>query len=268
MASKDTPPSPATPASGDVDTPPLLDLKKRARRRLVGAIALSLLAVIVLPMVMDPAPRQASQEIQIRIPSQEPAANTITSRINTAADPAPSLTPAPPPTAPQAPPQATPEKPAAPPLPTTQPATPGPTSAADEKRTPPPAPAAKPAEKPVEKPAAKTPEKPDEKPVEKRTEKSPTPDSERERATALLNDEQWIIQLGAYQNQGNVRVLQAKLKELGYAAFTEKIDTPQGPRIRVRCGPFASRESAEKAQARLKKIGAGGPSGGTVAQAR
>ena len=50
---------------------PDLQLKKRARRRLVGAIALALLAVIILPMVMDSEPRPLSQDIQVRIPSQD-----------------------------------------------------------------------------------------------------------------------------------------------------------------------------------------------------
>jgi DedD protein len=56
------------------------DLKKRARRRLVGAIALALIAAIVLPMVMDSEPRSGSNELSIRIPSQEggnTAANVI-----------------------------------------------------------------------------------------------------------------------------------------------------------------------------------------------
>jgi DedD protein len=56
------------------------DLKKRARRRLVGAIALALIAAIVLPMVMDSEPRSGSNELSIRIPSQEggnTAANLI-----------------------------------------------------------------------------------------------------------------------------------------------------------------------------------------------
>lgn len=48
-----------------------LELKKRARRRLVGAIALALVAAIVLPMVMDSEPRSNSSELSIRIPSQE-----------------------------------------------------------------------------------------------------------------------------------------------------------------------------------------------------
>lgn len=50
---------------------PQLQLKKRARRRLVGAIAFAGLAAIVLPIVMDQEPRQQPQEVQIRIPGQE-----------------------------------------------------------------------------------------------------------------------------------------------------------------------------------------------------
>ncbi|MDR0379669.1 MAG: SPOR domain-containing protein, partial [Candidatus Accumulibacter sp.] len=46
-----------------------LQLKKRARRRLVGAVAFAGLAVVILPMVMDGEPRQPAQEVQIRIPA-------------------------------------------------------------------------------------------------------------------------------------------------------------------------------------------------------
>ena len=48
-----------------------LPLKKRARRRLVGAVALAVLAAVVLPMVMDQAPQTPVADVQIRIPGQE-----------------------------------------------------------------------------------------------------------------------------------------------------------------------------------------------------
>lgn len=49
-----------------------LQFKKRARRRLVGAIALVLLMITVLPMVLDDrAATQPQQEIAITIPSQD-----------------------------------------------------------------------------------------------------------------------------------------------------------------------------------------------------
>jgi DedD protein len=51
----------------DVET-----LKRRGRRRLVGAVALVLLAVIVLPMVFDPEPRNAPP-VNVRIPGENDA---------------------------------------------------------------------------------------------------------------------------------------------------------------------------------------------------
>ena len=52
-------------------TDPQLHLKKKARRRLVGAVAIAGLAAVVLPMVMDEEPKQVVQDIQIRIPGQD-----------------------------------------------------------------------------------------------------------------------------------------------------------------------------------------------------
>ena len=43
-------------------------LKKRARRRLVGAIALVLLVVVFLPMFLDSEPKPLNQDIAITIP--------------------------------------------------------------------------------------------------------------------------------------------------------------------------------------------------------
>ena len=47
-----------------------LEIKKRARRRLVGAIALALLAAIVLPVMMEQEPRPTTADIQITIPDR------------------------------------------------------------------------------------------------------------------------------------------------------------------------------------------------------
>jgi len=49
----------------DVET-----LKRRGRRRLVGALALVLAAVIVLPMVFDPEPRGTGSTVGVRIPAE------------------------------------------------------------------------------------------------------------------------------------------------------------------------------------------------------
>lgn len=219
-----------------------LELKKRARRRLVGAAALALLAAVVLPMVMDREPRQPAQEVQVRIPSQE--AGGLLSRV-------------------------TPKKPEATPLPPVES-----DSKAEAKSEP--KPEAKPeprqetklAEKPAEKPAEKSVEKSADKPGDKAAEKpaaKPVPGKADEaRARAALagangDGGQWIVQLGAYKEEGRVKVLLAKLKQMNLPAYTEKVDTPQGARTRVRAGPFKGREAAEQAQVRISKIGVEGP---------
>ena len=45
-------------------------LRKRARRRLVGAIALVIMAIVILPMVLDRVPKPEGEEIEITIPSE------------------------------------------------------------------------------------------------------------------------------------------------------------------------------------------------------
>lgn len=243
------------------DRTPHPDLKKRARRRLVGASAIALLAAIVLPMVMDPEPRTQTQDIQIHIPSQDPGARTV--QATTATETATATTAKVAAAAPTPASQAASNKQAAPPATqkTPQAATP---AAPAASATPAPAakaePAAAAAPAPVTAPAQTDKNKQDTQ------DKQDKQSAERARALALLNDERWVIQLGAYKDQGNVQVLQKKIKELGYPVYTEQVDTPAGTRTRVRAGPFASRAAADAAHAQLKKIAAGGPSGGVIAQ--
>jgi DedD protein len=237
-----------------------LQLKKRARRRLVGAVALALLAAIVLPMVMDHEPRPAQQDIQVRIPSQD--AGSFTSRVLPGA-----------PTATPLPPVAETKKPAEPkpePKPVVEPSA-EPVAASKPESKPETKPVVEAAPKPVAKPEATKPEthKPDTKSAEALRAEKILAGGDAAKPEAAKPDSaangQWVLQLGAYAEQGNVKVLQGKVKELGYPSYTEKISTPQGERIRVRAGPFSSKAAAEKAQARLKQIGAGGPPGGVVA---
>lgn len=221
------------------------ELKKRARRRLVGASALVLLAAVVLPMVMDHEPRPVNQDIQVRIPSQDGNAG-FASKILPAK---PAATPLPPVAASEpTPPEAKPEGPA-------------PASAKTVE---------KPAEKSVEKPAEKVALKPAEKAIEKAAEKiagkpaesKPVADPkapETKPADAAAGAEQWVIQLGAYREAGNVKLLMSKLKGMGVPAYTEKFDSPQGPRTRVRAGPFPSKDAAEKARVKVKVVGVDGP---------
>ena len=207
-------------------------LKKRARRRLIGAIAIAGLAAVVLPMVMDEEPKQQVQDVQIRIPGQDQApfsAQVSKPRAVAAnADPAPV-------SAAEAPVNRSVEK------------------ANDNKA------AEKPAEKPVEKKTEKAPEKagrvdaPSPKPVEKPAEKP------AKAADGKAHDNgQYLILIGAFSNPANVKQLQSKIGELGIKVITEPLDSPEGKKTRVRAGPFASREAADKALDKIKRIGVGG----------
>ena len=56
-----------------------LQLRKRARRRLIGAIALVTIVAVFLPMVLDHEPKPVNQDISIQIPSTN--AGAFTSKI-------------------------------------------------------------------------------------------------------------------------------------------------------------------------------------------
>lgn len=234
-----------------------LHLKKRARRRLVGAIFFVSVVAVVLPMVMDHEPRQTVQDVEIRIPGQDekPFAPKF------AASPAEKA------------PEKAVEKPAvatekaALAVPEAKPAEPEvkPTARVlevvkDGKSVD------KPAEKTAEKPAAK-PEKAPAKPAEKAVEKPKADDAKR--AAALLAGQpaeskpatkggEYLILIGAFSNEANVKNLKAKLGEQGIKTFSEPLDTPQGKKTRVRAGPFASRDAADKALEKMQRIGVAG----------
>ena len=48
-----------------------LNLRRKARRRLIGAIALTLAVVVVLPMILDSTPKPTQPDIDLRIPDPE-----------------------------------------------------------------------------------------------------------------------------------------------------------------------------------------------------
>lgn len=199
-----------------------IQFRKRARRRLVGAVALVLLMVTVLPMILDDREAQAPQpEIAVNIPSQQggdfsskivpenvpaaPAAGAVNESPTKSVEAAP-MTPAP-------------EKPVAQPEP--------------------------PKAEPV-KPAAPAPAKPEPAAAKPATAKQ---------ATAEGN---FTVQIGVFSDAANVKQLQGKLSDEGYKSYTEQVDTPKGPKIRLRVGSYATRAEAEKARDKLKAAGTAG----------
>ena len=224
---------------------PILPEKKRARRRLVGAIALALAVAVGLPMLLDSEPKPLSSDIDIRIPSKERVAAPV------AAPVAPSAT-----------------------LDAREEIVEAPAAAAREVATVDAAPPAPPPmkmlpkeDKPVEvKPTP--PAKPAEKAVARKVEEKPAVNTERApdaaRAIAILEGkpvaaagQQFVVQVASLASQEKVDELRARLRAEGISSFTQKVKTKEGELIRVRVGP-SSREDADKTRARLGKIGLGG----------
>lgn len=263
---------------------PALPEKKRARRRLVGAVALVLALVIGLPMLLDSEPKPLSSDISIQIPSKgkapaaplphpvlpESAAPSQPAGLDAneevidpaAIKPAPILAQT---TAAEKKPQeeAKPAQKAKPALPEALP------EVAQVK------PAAKP--EPKEKPAEKSPEKSPEKSIEKpgaHLLASAKP-GDAARAKAMLEGKfdvlpvsakpvsdsktgKFTVQVAALASADKVSELRGKLSEAGISSYTQKVATASGQRIRIRIGPFASKEEAEKARAKLGKLGLNG----------
>ena len=76
--------------------------------------------------------------------------------------------------------------------------------------------------------------------------------------TTQKKDGNFSIQVGVYSEVANVKQLQAKLKQTGFSSHTQKITTPKGEKIRLRAGSFATRQEANAAIPKLQKIGLSG----------
>ena len=62
-----------------VDEADELELKKRARRRLVGAVVLVLLVVTLVPLILDNEPRKISDDVEINIASKSGLQDPVSS---------------------------------------------------------------------------------------------------------------------------------------------------------------------------------------------
>jgi DedD protein len=210
-----------------------IDLKRRARRRLVGALALVLLVVIVLPLVLDREPRPLSQELSVLIPSQDAG------RFNSRALP------------PGAPVQEAQQGEAA--APSSQPIRAAAPSAAA-------APAPAPAPAPVSAASAPAPTP---APVSTSA-ASASASASTAPAPVDSKSERYLVQIGAYSTTLNAKRAQDKANAAGFKTIVEVSQGPKGEQTKVRAGPYATREAAEKAREELKTLGL--PVGSVVPQ--
>ena len=214
-----------------------LQLKKRARRRHVGAIVLVTAVAVILPMVLDSEPRPVTQNVDIQIPSPDSgdlkpkaAASTAPGKGVSAETPGKGVP------APQA--AETPVKPAPAQL-TAGPPIKGmpPVAVAPGKDTAPKA------EPPVETVAAE--------------DKDPARAKDAPKAAASAAGA-YVVQVAALADSARVKQLQKQMSAAGVKAYTEAVTTKSGEVTRVRAGPYATREAAETARSQLKKAGLDG----------
>ena len=202
---------------------PMLPEKKRARRRLIGASALVLAAIIGLPMIFDSEPKPLADDIAIQIPSRDKPGAAASTPSAMAPLPVPLVDP---------------KKTLIVP-PTSSWTEPKVESKAEAKAEPTPTPSA--ADK---TPAAQNVKPSGEKAAQKSTERPST-----------TSNSHFVLQVAAVASKTKADELQARLKQAGIKSYSQKISTKDGERYRIRVGPYGSRDEAEKMRTRLIKMG-------------
>ena len=246
-----------------------LSLKKRARRRLVGAIVLVLLMLVVLPRILQDRVALAPQEA-IKITMIESADHQQLNAASVASnvEQTPTITPV---------------------VPILDLATKSPTSVtptpagvveksdnlkyADSKNAVPLESISKDAKTTDQKvaeskanlanglrlPVVSEPKVSDSKLADSKPSVEKVVDSKIDDVKATQKkDGNFSIQVGVYSEVANVKQLQAKLKQTGFSSHTQKITTPKGEKIRLRAGSFTTRQEANAAIPKLQKIGLSG----------
>jgi DedD protein len=251
------------------------ELRRRARRRLLGAIVLALAAAVIVPMLLESDPKPLGEDVSVRIPPEDNAkfvnrlsdkgAKTSTKeaapKSETAKEPAPTAEPAPAPAAPAP----TAPVPAAP-LPTAPVPTAPAEGATTSTTTSTAMPAAKKSIAQAEqkvlgapgKPAAATAAPPV---AAMAPAPSPPPAAPATPAVDPTKDalkDGYSVQLAAFADDKGANALTNRLKKASYPAYTEPLTTSRGTLWRVRVGPYPSRDAAIEVRDRLKGEGYSG----------
>ena len=221
-----------------------LQLRKRARRRLIGAIALATIVAVFLPMILDHDPKQVSQDVSIRIPA--PNSSTFTSKIVP-------LAPAVPETASTTKPSSTAQSRTAIPVQSEAVAVTPP--AYDTEAAPPKEVAAPKSATEKAKPQAKSGVITSAQPSAKG---APGPKADDKAKIRGKSAGGFVVQVAALTDADKAKEMQQRIAAAGVKTYTEVVPTTNGNVTRVRAGPFAARAEAEKVRDKLKDMGLGG----------
>ncbi len=205
-----------------------LNLRRKLRRRLIGAAALMLAVVVFLPMVLDNEPKSTGEDIDMRIPAADKVGEFVPGKAaEEIVDVAP-LTASAVTEAPEVGDVAA--SAVVPAMPITR---------------------AIVASSAVEKAPTKEVPKDTTKPVVKPISKPVTSMSAAPKPVVAPPEAGFVAQVGAYGNADTAQSELAKLKAWGFKAYTEKA----GNTLRVRVGPYAERDKAETVARMLEKHG-------------
>lgn len=248
------------------------ELRVRARRRLVGALALVLAAVIVVPMLFDSDDMQASRETPVVVPMVvTPSSDApLLPDVASGASGGGLVSPTPPAAQPDA---STVTTPPAPPQPdTAAPVAAAPTTTPGQT-TPASPPATTPhtgrdtAAAPVTPPAGRDapPARPAQTPPAQRTDdgalalallEGRKPVNGASRPATAQQQGNFVVQIAAYTTQQDAAARRDKLIGAGVTnAFVETAQASGKTTYRLRVGPFSTREAAQAAQARIRALG-------------
>ena len=64
----------------------------------------------------------------------------------------------------------------------------------------------------------------------------------------------FVVQAGTFSDDGKLREVRTKLEKAGITTYTQVIEGKDGRRVRVRVGPFTSRDEADKVARKIKQL--------------
>ena len=196
--------------------------RQQARHRLIGATVLVVIAVVGFPLVFDTKPRDMAADIRIDMPERELVRASQ------------------PPVAPVPDKQALATQPVEEVVSTTD------KTAVDNVATPDKTPVPAIDSKATDSSKSKTSPGSDNAPTESKS-------SDKTEAAAPAA-ERFIVQVGAYSDESKVKEVRAKLEKAGYTTYVHVAQTKEGKRTRVRIGPFATKQEAQKVVGKIKSL--------------
>jgi DedD protein len=220
----------AAEAAADAPADLVQQARTRARRRLIGAVVLVIIGVVGFPLLFETQPRPIPVDIPIEIPRKETAPPLV---MPSTPKPIKPIT--------QAPPE------------------PAPASSVSEVTTETKAEAGRDVTSPPRPASTTEPAKPPSRPApvvaKAPLEKEPARESAAKESAPKEASGRYVVQVGAFSDSAAARETRQKVEKLGLKTYTQVAETAQGSRIRVRIGPFASREEADRVLAKLKAAG-------------